>query len=155
MKYPVLLPNIFDHPFTYLSNIKLKPGDYVKVPFGKKNIIGVIWDIFEEKNKKEFKLKSITEKIEIARKDIGIFKHLSSYLPLRTPDQIFKIHVRPHLDYCDVIYHIPVKTREMSNFDCSQTLQYLMKLLESTQYQAALAVSGVWKGTSREIFRRN
>ena len=52
MKYPVLLPNIFDHPFTYLSNIKLKPGDYVKVPFGKKNIIGVIWDIFEERIRK-------------------------------------------------------------------------------------------------------
>ena len=59
MKYPVLLPNIFDHPFTYLSNIKLKPGDYVKVPFGKKNIIGVIWDFFEEKNNKEFKLSLI------------------------------------------------------------------------------------------------
>ena len=62
MKYPVLLPNIFDYPFTYESNIKLKAGDYVKVPFGKKNIIGVIWDFFEEKNNKEFKLKSIIEK---------------------------------------------------------------------------------------------
>ena len=47
MKYPVLLPNIFDYPFTYESDIKLKAGDYVKVPFGKKNIIGVIWDFFE------------------------------------------------------------------------------------------------------------
>jgi len=65
MKYPVLLPNIFDYPFTYESDIKLKAGDYVKVPFGKKNIIGVIWDFFEEKNNKEFKLKSIIEKIEI------------------------------------------------------------------------------------------
>ena len=38
----------------------------------------------------------------------------------------------------------------MNNFDCSRTSQYLMKLLESTQYQAALAVSGAGKGTSRE-----
>ena len=38
----------------------------------------------------------------------------------------------------------------MNNFDCSQTPHYLMKLLESTQYQAALAVSGAWKGSSRE-----
>ena len=59
------------------------------------------------------------------------------------------MHVRPHLDYCDVIYHIPVKAREMSNFDCSQTPHYLMKLLESTQYQTALAVTGAWKGSSR------
>ena len=38
----------------------------------------------------------------------------------------------------------------MSNFNCSQTPQYLMKLLESTQYQAALAVSRAWKGSSQE-----
>ena len=27
-----------------------------------------------------------------------------------------------------------------------------MNVLERTQYQAALAVSGAWKGTSRKIF---
>ena len=82
MKYPVLLPNIFDYPFTYESNIKLKAGDYVKVPFGKKNIIGVIWDFFEEKNNKEFKLKSITEKIEIeplSKNTINFLKWFSNY----------------------------------------------------------------------------
>ena len=82
MKYPVLLPNIFDYPFTYESNIKLKAGDYVKVPFGKKNIIGVIWDFFEEKNNKEFKLKSIIEKIEIeplSKKTMNFLKWFSNY----------------------------------------------------------------------------
>jgi len=82
MKYPVLLPNIFDYPFTYESNIKLKAGDYVKVPLGKKNIIGVIWDIFEEKNNKEFKLKSINEKIEIeplSKNTINFLKWFSNY----------------------------------------------------------------------------
>ena len=95
-------------------------------------------------------LKHITEKVGIARKGIGIIKHLAPYLPLKSRDQIFKMHVRPHLDYCDMIYHIPVKTREMSDFDSHRTLHYLMGTLESTQYQAALAVSGAWKGTSRE-----
>ena len=47
MKYPVLLPNIFDHPFTYESELKLEVGDYVKVNFGKKIITGVIWDQFK------------------------------------------------------------------------------------------------------------
>ena len=42
MKVPVLLPNIFDHPFTYTSKEKLKIGDYVEVPFGKKKMIGII-----------------------------------------------------------------------------------------------------------------
>ena len=65
-------------------------------------------------------------------------------------DQIFKTRVRSHLDCCDTIYHIPVKTRETVDFDYTRSLHYLMNLLESTQYQAALAVSGAWKGTSRE-----
>ena len=34
MKVPILVPNIFDHPFTYESgNIDLKLGDYVLIPF--------------------------------------------------------------------------------------------------------------------------
>ena len=93
--------------------------------------------------------KHISEKISTARKGIGIIKHLAPYLPLKSRDQIFKMHVRPHLDYCDMIYHIPVKTRETSNFDSSRSLNYQMNSLESTQYQGALAVSGAWKGTSR------
>ena len=49
MKYPILLPNIFNHPFTYKSDISLKVGDYVVVPFGKSKITGVVWDEFEKK----------------------------------------------------------------------------------------------------------
>ena len=95
-------------------------------------------------------LKHITEKVGIARKGIGIIKHLAPYLPVKSRDQIFKMHVRPHLDYCDMIYHIPIKTKEMSDGDSQRNLNYLMGTLESTQYQAALAVSGAWKGTNTE-----
>ena len=59
------------------------------------------------------------------------------------------MHVRPHLDYCDFIYHIPITTRETSDFDTSLNLNYQMRLLESTQYQAALAVSGAWKCSNK------
>ena len=45
------------------------------------------------------------------------------------------MHVRPHLEYGDVIFH-----------NCSQTL---MHMIESIQYQAGLIVTGCWKGTSR------
>ena len=89
----------------------------------------------------------INEKIARARKGIGIIKHLSPYLPLKSRDQIYKTYVRPHLDYCDIIYHIPVIS---SDFDSSLTLNYQMNVLERTQYQAALAVSGTWKGTNRD-----
>ena len=45
MKIPVLLPNIFDHPFTYESDKPAEVGEYVVVPFGKTNAIGVVWDL--------------------------------------------------------------------------------------------------------------
>ena len=57
MKIPVLVPNIFDHPFTYISDKKLNIGDYVLVPFGKIKITGVVWDHFEKKVLKNLKLK--------------------------------------------------------------------------------------------------
>ena len=49
MKYPILLPNIFNHPFTYESELNLKIGDFVEVPFGKTKMSGVVWNEFEKK----------------------------------------------------------------------------------------------------------
>jgi len=66
MKFPILLPNIFDYPFTYESDLKLKIGDYVIVPFGKSKITGVVWDEFEKNNKKTFKIKKVLKKLEIS-----------------------------------------------------------------------------------------
>ena len=55
MKIPILLPNIFSHPFTYNSSkLNLKLGDYVEVPFGKSKKIGIVWDEFEKKKSKKF-----------------------------------------------------------------------------------------------------
>ena len=87
----------------------------------------------------------INEKIKIARKGIGIIKYLSSYLPISTLDQIYKMYVQPHLDFCDVIYHIP-KISDV--FDSSIHLNNLMNPIERIQYQAALAITGAWKGTN-------
>ena len=64
MKFPILLPNIFNHPFTYESNFKLKIGDFVQVSFGKSKMTGVVWDEFEKK-KKFFKIKKINEKLNV------------------------------------------------------------------------------------------
>ena len=65
MKYPVLIPNIFDHPFTYESSLKLKIGNYVNVPFGKKIITGVVWDQFEKDTNKKYVIKKVIEKLKI------------------------------------------------------------------------------------------
>ena len=84
------------------------------------------------------------KKIIKAKKNLGIIKHFSIYLPRKTLDQMFNALIRSHLDYCDIIYHIPsVQTQ----FDV--TITDLMGKAERIQYQAALAVTGGWQGSSR------
>ena len=66
MKVPILLPNIFNHPFTYeSSDLNLKIGDYVIVPFGKSKITGVVWNQFEKDTKKKYVIKKVIEKLKI------------------------------------------------------------------------------------------
>ena len=77
MKYPVLLPNIFNHPFTYESDLILKMGDYVIVPFGKSKLTGVVWNEFEENDKKNFKIKKIIRKLRISSVKKSIIKFLN------------------------------------------------------------------------------
>ena len=61
MKAQVLLPKIFNFPFTYNSKVKTKIGDLVEVPFGSKKELGVIWKhkYLEPKN---IKIKNIIRK---------------------------------------------------------------------------------------------
>ena len=71
---------------------------------------------------------------------------MNKFLPFKTLNQIYKSLVLSHLDYCDIIFHIlPV----MRAPPLGLTLPDLMDTLECVQYQAGLAVTGAWKGTSR------
>ena len=88
----------------------------------------------------------INEKIKLAKKGIGVLKYLSQYLALKTLDQMYKMFVRPIFDYCDVIYHSPHLTNP---FDSMIKLNPLMERIEKIQYQAALAITGGWQGSSR------
>ena len=65
MRFPILLPNIFNHPFTYESDLNLKEGDYVIVPFGKSKITGVVWNEFEKNNNKNFKIKNVVKRLNV------------------------------------------------------------------------------------------
>ena len=80
--------------------------------------------------------KHISDKIKTATKALGLLKFLSKFATREKLNLMYKIYVRPHLDYGDVIYH-------------NQSLES-MDLLEAVQYQAALIVTGCWKGTSRD-----
>ena len=77
-----------------------------------------------------------------SRRGIGVIRYLSKYASRDVLDQMYKLYVRPHLDHCNIIYH---------KHDPDLKLDFTKKL-ESTQYSAALVVSGAWRGTSRQKF---
>ena len=81
-----------------------------------------------------------------AKRNIGILKHLSKFLPLQTLDQMYKALVRPHFDYCDIIYHVPSILLQPP---LGVSLNSLMEDVERIQYKAALAITGSWQGSSR------
>ena len=73
-----------------------------------------------------------------ARRGIGLFKYLLKYVSREVLDQTYKLYLRHHLDYGDIIYH---------KYDPDMQLNF-MQQLEQTQYKTALAVTGAWMGTS-------
>ena len=121
-----------DHPKIYFNNAEVKSVEEHKH-------LGLILD-----SKLTF-ASHIDEKISKASKGLGILKSLSRYLSVKTLDQIYKMYIRPHFDFCDVIYHTPSITNPFSS---EINLNYLMNTLERIQYKAALAVTGTWKGTN-------
>ena len=80
MKAQVLLPKIFDFPFTYNSKTKGKIGTLVEVPFGSKKEIGVIWknNYSEPKN---IRIKDISNETvySLDKKLIDFIEWFSSY----------------------------------------------------------------------------
>ena len=69
-----------------------------------------------------------------------MIKYLSKYIFREVLDQVYKLYIRLHLDNGDIIYH---------KFDPNMHLEFTKKL-EQVQYSAALAVTGAWRGTSRQ-----
>ena len=79
----------------------------------------------------------IREKILKANKSINLITRLRKYLPRKSLLNIYKSFVRPILDYGDIIYDNPNNAS-------------LTRKLEKVQYDACLAITGCFRGTSRE-----
>ena len=139
----VFNPDITDiHPQTFSDGIQIKSVNEHKH-------LGLVLD-----RKLSF---TIDEKISIANREIGSIRKSYHYLPRKALIKIYKSFIRPHFDYCDIIYHKPI-------FDVFSNVYYTNRAMNDSvhlnedfsgklggvQYRASLAISGCIKGTSRE-----
>ena len=69
-----------------------------------------------------------------------MIRYLSKYVARNVLDHFYILYVRPHLDYGDIIYHRHDPAMQ----------SYFTQALEQTQHSAALAVTGTWRGSSRQ-----
>ena len=82
----------------------------------------------------------IREAILKAQRGIALLKYLFKFVFREVLDQTYKLYVRPHLAYEDIVYH---------KHDPEMHLSFTEQL-EQVQYNAALVVTRTWKGTSRQ-----
>ena len=112
------------HPSIYFNNNPIEQVSSQKY-------LGMILDAklnFQEQ------IKNLLTKVN---KIIGLLRKLQNILPRGSLLTIFKSFLRPHLDYGDVI------------FDQSFKNTFHQKI-DSIQYNAALAITGAIRGSSRE-----
>ena len=62
---PVVVPLPLDTPFDYAADdVELRSGDYVEVPFGPRQVIGVVWDVAPERPVASARLKPIRRRLD-------------------------------------------------------------------------------------------
>ena len=77
------------------------------------------------------------DKFPFANKEIEMLKKLSNYLPHHSLVTLYKVFIRPHLDYTDIIYG-------------NQNNMNICNQIESVQYSATLAITGAIRRSSKE-----
>ena len=83
-------PSVFE-PLTF-NNIPVKLATETKH-------LGLILD-----NKLSF-LSHIENKLAKARQGLGLLRQLKKWVSLNVLDVVYKLYIRPHFDYGDVVYH--------------------------------------------------
>ena len=116
--------NDTSHPSLYFNNAQIQRQSVQKH-------LGLFLD-----EKLSF-LEHIDVKIKKATVGINLMRKLNRLLPRLSLITIYKCFIRPHLDYGNVIYDQP-------------NLPSLANKIESVQYNAAFAIAGAIRGTSKE-----
>ena len=81
--------------------------------------------------------KHLKGKFSIINNGIALLRKLRHSIPRKPLLSIYKTFLRPHLDYCDVIYDKPHNEK-------------FTDTVELFQYKVVLVITGAIKGTSKE-----
>tara|TARA_B100000886_G_scaffold339548_1_gene305358 strand:+ start:4981 stop:6924 length:1944 start_codon:yes stop_codon:yes gene_type:complete len=152
MKAQVLLPKVFNFPFTYNSIEQEKIGDVVEVPFGSKNEIGVIWknNYSEPKN---IKIKNIVRKTgySIDAKLVDFIEWFSSYnmvpiglvlkMVIGGTKTFFKMKEDP----------IQIKKTKLKKFELNREQLNALKFLEKVQNKFDVSVLQGTTGSGKTL----
>ena len=66
-------------------------------------------------------------------------------------ENIYKLYIRPNLDYADVIYH---KAEDINTTFYIENNNQLMKKIEKIQYHAARIITGAWKALAGKNYTK-
>ena len=96
-------------------------------------------------NKLSF-ISHLNAKLAKARQGLGLMWQLKKFVPSYVLEVVYKLYIRPHFDYGDVVYHT-ANIDKISPFNFQSHIA-IAKNIESVQYGAARIITGAWKGTS-------
>ena len=152
MKAQVLLPKVFNYPFTYNLNIKGKVGDLVEVPFGSKEVIGVLWKN-NHTDPKNIKIKNIKKRIgfSIEKNLVDFIEWFSAYnmVPIGL---VLKMVIGGSDNYTkkkDEL--IVIKKTKIKKFKLNQEQSKALNFLEKTSNKFEVSVLQGTTGSGKTI----
>ena len=150
----VLLPLPFNEPFDYKSDVPLKVGTIVRVPWGKEQQIGVVWKAGASSNLPEHKLKSVIESFNfppLSPQLIKFIKFVADY-NMAFLGLVLKmvISVRGVFDdsLTTTLYKLSGKTLAEAKLKNSDARWHVMDLLKHAPYSKSEICKGAGVSTS-------
>ncbi len=152
MKAQVLLPKIFNFPFTYNSQSEIKIGDIVEVPFGSKKELGVIWKN-NYKEPEKIKIKNIYKKTgySIDKKLVDFVEWFSIYnmvpiglalkMVIGGNDNFIKVKDNPILQ----------KNKKIKKFELNKEQKKALKFLENANNKFDISVLQGTTGSGKTL----